>query len=253
MAAHAISIADVVAAEFLPLPTILAAHAARRGDAIALADERHRISWAELGDLTERVAAALQAAGVAPGDPVALAATNSVEAALAFTGILRAGAAAALLTSSAAGDTVMAMLADSTARVLFLDAAIAEKIADLPFPDDVLRIAVDASDAGIALSGWLPPAGTRAAPVDIAPEDPFNIIYSSGTTGTPKGIVQSHKMRHEYARRTLSGGYGDDTCIISSTPLYSNTTLVSFFPALTGGGKVVLMAKFDARRFLELS
>jgi len=253
MAAHAISIADVVAAEFLPLPTILAAHAARRGDAIALADERHRISWAELGDLTERVAAALQAAGVTPGDPVALAATNSVEAALAFTGILRAGAAAALLTSSAAGDTVMAMLADSTARVLFLDAAIAEKIADLPFPDDVLRIAVDASDAGIALSGWLPPAGTRAAPVDIAPEDPFNIIYSSGTTGTPKGIVQSHKMRHEYARRTLSGGYGDDTCIISSTPLYSNTTLVSFFPALTGGGKVVLMAKFDARRFLELS
>ena len=76
MAAHAISIADVVAAEFLPLPTILAAHAARRGDAIALADERHRISWAELGDLTERVAAALQAAGVTPGDPVALAATN---------------------------------------------------------------------------------------------------------------------------------------------------------------------------------
>ena len=253
MAGQAISIADVMAAAFLPLPTILAAHAARRGDAIALADEHRRVSWAELGDLTERFAAGLQAAGVAHGEPVAIAASNSVEAALAFTGILRAGAAAALLTSTAAGDTVMAMLQDSTAKVLFLDAAMAEKIADLPFPGGVTRIALDDSNAGIALSDWLPRAGTQAAAVDIAPQDPFNIIYSSGTTGSPKGIVQSHKMRHEYARRTLASGYGDDTCTINSTPLYSNTTLVSFFPTLAGGGKVVLMARFDAQRFLELS
>jgi len=253
MDAQAISIADVMAAEFLPLPTILAAHAARRGDAIALVDERRRVSWAELGDQTERFAAGLQAAGVAHAEPVAIAASNSVEAALAFTGILRAGAAAALLTSTAAGDTVMAMLHDSTAKVLFLDAAMAEKIADLPFPQGVTRIALDDSNAGIALSDWLPPAGTQAAPVNIAPQDPFNIIYSSGTTGSPKGIVQSHKMRHEYARRTLAGGYGDHTCTINSTPLYSNTTLVSFFPTLAGGGKVVLMARFDAQRFLELS
>ena len=248
-----ISVADVVAADFLPLPAILAAHAARRDQAIALADEHRQVTWAELGDQTERFAAGLQAAGIAQTEPVAIAATNSVEAALAFTGILRAGAAAALLTSSAAGDTVLAMLADSTARVLFLDKAMADKLADLPFPADVTRIALDDSDAGIALSDWLPPAGTRAAPVTIAPHHPFNIIYSSGTTGTPKGIVQSHQMRHEYARRTLAGGYGDDTCVICSTPLYSNTTLVSFFPALAGGGKVVLMARFDAQRFLELS
>ncbi len=248
-----ISVADVVAADFLPLPAILAAHAARRDQAIALADEHRQVTWAELGDQTERFAAGLHAAGIAQTEPVAIAATNSVEAALAFTGILRAGAAAALLTSSAAGDTVLAMLADSTARVLFLDKAMADKLADLPFPADVTRIALDDSDAGIALSDWLPPPGTRAAPVTIAPHHPFNIIYSSGTTGTPKGIVQSHKMRHEYARRTLAGGYGDDTCVICSTPLYSNTTLVSFFPALAGGGKVVLMARFDAQRFLELS
>jgi acyl-CoA synthetase (AMP-forming)/AMP-acid ligase II len=253
MAAASISVADVVAADFLPLPAILAAHAARRGTAIALVDERRQMTWAELGDWTERFAAGLQAAGIARTEPVAIAATNSIEAALAFTGILRAGAAAALLTNSAAGDTVLAMLADSTARVLFLDKAMADKLADLPFPAGVTRVALDDSDAGIALSDWLPPLGTRAAEAVIAPADPFNIIYSSGTTGTPKGIVQSHRMRHEYARRTLAGGYGDDTCVICSTPLYSNTTLVSFFPALAGGGKVVLMAKFDAQRFLELS
>jgi acyl-CoA synthetase (AMP-forming)/AMP-acid ligase II len=253
MATAALGVADIVAADFIPLPTILSAHAARRGPAIALADERRRISWADLDTLTERVAAALQAAGVAPTEPVAIAATNSVEAALAFTGILRAGSAAALLTSSAAGDTVIAMLRDSTARVLFLDRAMADKIADQPFPEGIVRVALDDSNAGIPLSDWLPPAGTRAAPVTISAHDPFNIIYSSGTTGSPKGIVQSHKMRHEYARRNLAGGYGDDTCTICSTPLYSNTTLVSFFPTLAGGGKVVLMARFDAHRFLELS
>ena len=263
MAAQPLGVEDIMAAEFIPLPDILAAHAARRGaagqgGAIALADERRRVSWAELDTTVERIAAGLQAAGVTPREPVAIAATNSVEAALVFLGILRAGAAAALLTSTASGETVMAMLKDSTARVLFLDKAMADKIAadkiaEFPFPADVTRIAIDDSDAGAPLSAWLPPVGTRAAPVTIAPQDPFNIIYSSGTTGSPKGIVQSHQMRHEYARRTLAGGYGDATCVICSTPLYSNTTLVSFFPALAGGGKVVLMARFDAHRFLELS
>ncbi|EGD59739.1 AMP-dependent synthetase and ligase [Novosphingobium nitrogenifigens DSM 19370] len=246
-------IEDIVEADFLPLPDILAAHAARRGDATALVDECRRVSWRELDDITARIAAELHVAGIAPREPVALAATNSVEAALVFLGILRAGAAAALLTSSASGETVLAMLEDSTARLLFLDRAMAEKLDGLPLPAGIGRIAVDDSTGGVPLSAWLPPAGVRPEARAIAPEDPFNIIYSSGTTGTPKGIVQSHRMRHEYARRTVASGYGDETSVICSTPLYSNTTLVSFFPALMGGGKVVLMGKFDVLRFLELS
>ncbi len=61
----------------------------------------------------------------------------------------------------------------------------------------------------------------------------FNIIYSSGTTGTPKGIVQSHA--HALAAISQRGGgsgYGPDAVTLFSTPLYSNTTLVSFFPTL---------------------
>ena len=47
-------------------------------------------------------------------------------------------------------------------------------------------------------------------------------------------------------------GYGPDSTAILSTPLYSNTTMVSLLPALAGGGTVVLMPRFDARRFLQL-
>ena len=60
-------------------------------------------------------------------------------------------------------------------------------------------------------------------------------------------------MRWAYAVRSVERGYGPDATTLISTPLYSNTTLVSFMPTLTFGGTVVLMPKFDAIRYLELA
>ena len=76
---------------------------------------------------------------------------------------------------------------------------------------------------------------------------PFNVIYSSGTTGTPKGIVQPHAMRWTHVQRASTYGYGPAAVTLVSTPLHSNTTLVSFFPALALGGTVVLMAQVRRR------
>ena len=87
----------------------------------------------------------------------------------------------------------------------------------------------------------------------IDPEWTFNIIYSSGTTGTPKGIVHSHYLRWRQYGQLDPLGYGPEAVTVLSTPLYSNTTLVCFNPTFAGGGTVVLMKKFDARGFLELS
>jgi acyl-CoA synthetase (AMP-forming)/AMP-acid ligase II len=89
--------------------------------------------------------------------------------------------------------------------------------------------------------------------VAIEPGWPFNIIYSSGTTGTPKGIVQPHAMRWAHIRRAAAAGYGPDAVTLIATPLYSNTTLVCLIPTLAYGGCVVLMPKFDARGYLELA
>jgi acyl-CoA synthetase (AMP-forming)/AMP-acid ligase II len=100
------------------------------------------------------------------------------------------------------------------------------------------------------LEAWMMPAGSKPAAVEIAPESPFNIIYSSGTTGTPKGIVQSHAMRWAHVAAARAVGFGDGVTMIA-TPLYSNTTLVSFLPTLAYGGTAVLLAKFDATAYLK--
>jgi acyl-CoA synthetase (AMP-forming)/AMP-acid ligase II len=115
------------------------------------------------------------------------------------------------------------------------------------------RIALDGSGAGTAFGEWLAAGDAKPAPVEIAPGDAFNIIYSSGTTGAPKGIVQSHQMRWAHIRFGLSLGYGPDSITLLSTPLYSNTTLVSIIPTIAGGGTALLMEKFDVKRFLELA
>ena len=91
------------------------------------------------------------------------------------------------------------------------------------------------------------------APVAIEPDWPFNIIYSSGTTGEPKGIVQPHAMRWSHLQRGPTYGYDARSITLVSTPLYSNTTLVAIFPTLAMGGTLVLMAKFDAGEYLALA
>ena len=84
------------------------------------------------------------------------------------------------------------------------------------------------------------------------PDAAFNIIYSSGTTGTPKGIVQSQAMRWRQQVMAEKVGFADAVTLIA-TPLYSNTTLVSLLPTLSWGGTVALLPKFNAAAFLDLA
>ncbi|NKX48950.1 long-chain fatty acid--CoA ligase, partial [Rhodobacteraceae bacterium R_SAG8] len=88
--------------------------------------------------------------------------------------------------------------------------------------------------------------------IQIEMSDAFNLIYSSGTTGTPKGILHNHWMRSAQMDRVSPNGYDDNARTLLSTPLYSNTTIVSFLPTLYGCSTVYLMPKFDARGYLEI-
>ncbi|WP_374526162.1 class I adenylate-forming enzyme family protein [Sphingopyxis sp.] len=242
---------NLLEADFVTLPDLVRAHAADRPDAIAAADPVRRLSWSELDEMMDRIAARLQSDGLAKGDRTAIAGLNSVEQMAAILGTLRAGGVAGLITNSATGEQMAAMIADTGARHLFLDSAAAASLEGQHVPASD-RIAMDDSGVGVALADWTAPAGTKPAPVAIRPEDGFNIIYSSGTTGTPKGIIHSHAMRWQHIQRGAPA-YGPGAVTILSTPLYSNTTMASFMPTVGSGGQVVLMKKFDARGFLELA
>jgi long-chain acyl-CoA synthetase len=191
----------------------------------------------------------LQRDGVRPGDAIAICAHSSPRYAAVFLGALRAGVAVAPLAPSVTAEQFASMLRDSQAKLLFADAAAQPLLQGV----DTRTIALDTSIDGSALDAWLAPTGAQPAPVQLQPAWPFNIIYSSGTTGTPKGIVQSHGMRWTHVMRGATYGYGPQTVTLLSTPLYSNTTLVVFLPSIAYGGTVHLMAKFDAAAYLALA
>jgi long-chain acyl-CoA synthetase len=164
------------------------------------------VTYAEFDALVDRVAAALQRDAVQPGEAVAVCALSSIAYAAVFLGGLRAGVAVAPIAPSSTPEAIAGMVADCGARLFFLDAGVAEAQAQAPIP--VRQIALDGSSAAEAFDTWLAPFGTKPKPVEIGPEHPFNIIYSSGTTGTPKGIVQSHGMRWKHVFRGDAVGYG---------------------------------------------
>jgi long-chain acyl-CoA synthetase len=236
---------------FRTIADLVREHARARPDHAALMQGDERLSYAELDALMDRVSASLQRDGVQPGDAIAICAQSSPRYVALFMGALRAGVAVAPLAPSTVPDAFAAMLGDAQARWLFIDAAALPALGQSA--GTARCIALDALAPGLAFDAWLAPAGAHPTPVDVQPDWPFNIIYSSGTTGTPKGIVQPHAMRWSHVARGASYRYGPDAVTLLATPLYSNTTLVVLFPTLAFGGTVVLMEKFDAARYLALA
>lgn len=236
-------------ADFVPLADLIAEEARSAPHRVAIVDGGRELSYGELDAVMDRVAAALLGHGVGPRDTIAICATTSVEYVAVFLGALRIGVAVAPLMPSATAASLAAMAADCGAKVVFLDATTRASLAAVTAP----RVALDDSPGDAPLSAWLAPAGMTPDPVQVGPDFIFNIIYSSGTTGTPKGIEQPHLMRWLHIKRLGPDAYGPDSRTLVSTPLYSNTTLVCLFPTLASGGAAILMRKFDARGFLELA
>ena len=232
---------------FRAIADLVREHALNRAGERALVQGNRSVTWAQLDAMMDRVAASLQRDGLEPRGTIAICAANCLEYAAVFLGALRAGVAVAPLQTGSLPAQMAGMVTDSGARHFFVDAAVPA------FETQARRIFLDGS-AQPSLQGWLEPAAAQPARVDIQPDWPFNIIYSSGTTGTPKGIVQSHAMRWMHVARAENSGYGPDSVTLIATSLCSNTTLVCFFPTIAKGGCVVLAApKFDAGAYLALA
>ena len=240
---------------FRDLPAMIAEHAQRQPDAPAITVGEQTCSYGELDRQMNRVAASLQRDAVAPGTAIAICAGSCIAYLCVFLGALRAGVAAAPLAPSSTPAQLADMVADTGACHFFVDGPVATALDEsgIALSPKVRRIRLEPDAPGLTLQQWLLPDAAQPAPVRMDPTWPFNLIYSSGTTGTPKGIVQSHAMRWAHINRAGQSGYDPDTITLMATPLYSNTTLVVVIPTLAWGGRVVLMSRFDAQAYLQLA
>lgn len=246
------TITDLINQPFGSIPELIGIHAKQAPGHPAFILNDNSLSYFELDAQMTRIAASLQRDGVKPRDTIAICASTSIEYAVLFLGCLRAGVAVAPLPTSSTEEALAAMLSDSEAKKLFVSADLLTLTNSM---DGIvpLPIVINAQDGIQALKSWIASAGTEFSTVNTQPDWPFNVIYSSGTTGAPKGIMQPLRMRWGHIQRSIMNGYGPQAVTLLSTPLYSNTTLVSFFGTVALGGTIVLMPKFDVRSYLHLA
>ena len=218
-------------------------NADRLGDKPCLIDETRTITWAEFGDLIARVAGRLQSMGIGPGHMVTSLAENSALNVVMYAGVSYAGACMVPLPFSATEAALIKERSDCGATLLFTTKMYRETAEKLG-ADQLVDIA--------DLEAWIGDA-PAIDPVAVTDDDLFDMIYSSGTTGSPKGIVHDHRFRSRQFSRTSSYGLEESGTMLMSTPLYSNTTLVAILACLVRGATLVSMAKFNTVKFLELS
>ena len=230
---------------------LIGAWGEEKPDARALADSSSELTWREVAQATARIAAVLQRDGLQRGQAVAILGTSNIPYALVYLAVVRAGGCAAPLTTSATPAQLAAMFKDSGAMHLFVDAAKLADMEGVALGNIKIVMLENAVDDHPALADWMAEEGARFDASPPAATDPFNIIYSSGTTGTPKGIIHSHGMRWHQMAGGFKSIYNRDTRSLVSTPLYSNTTLAVFLPTICHGGFARIMEKFDALAYLD--
>jgi acyl-CoA synthetase (AMP-forming)/AMP-acid ligase II len=220
-------------------------HGSERPQADALICGDTTVSWGELAERTLRLAGAIRVRCEAKVGRIAFVGDVGAELVITYLAAIAAGKCAVPLQTSLRLDALAGMLRDCEPEMVFAASAYRPAIAEVLAPAAML-VGIEDVDG---LCRDAEPLGDAEA---MPPDAPFNIIYSSGTTGRPKGIVQSHAMRYRQAMRGVFG-LGPAHTMLLATPLYSNTTLMPMLMALVNGGRVVMMPKFDAERYLDLA
>ena len=232
--------------------------------------EGERVSYAQAQAVSASVAAWLTARGVRHGDRVAIAMRNYPEWLLIYWGCLSIGVTAVGVNAWWIADEIAFALADSAPKVIFCDEERLERVAACG--DAAKGIAVVAVRA-VTTDGRIPWADVLATPgvmpeAAIDPDDDASILYTSGTTGVPKGAQLTHRGQvntlmniafatevHALAERRARGREpvaGGIPVALVTTPLFHVTALGLAYAVTAGGGTLVLMRKWDAGEALRL-
>jgi acyl-CoA synthetase (AMP-forming)/AMP-acid ligase II len=233
------------------LPDVIAQHGKWQGKRTALIEGDRRVSWREFERDTARIANGLAELGLRSQDRVAILMDNSLEMALLLFGILRSGCVVVPLNVSISDTAVAAMIEDCGARAIFASGHHCARIDGLrPRLASVSRmICVGLCAAGGDWINFHDFVAARVQTLDrhIEPAHVCNIIYSSGTTGVPKGIVHTQRCRMNWAFDLAVGlRYHSDCVTLCSLGLFSNITWVAMLATVLVGGTMVVMSAFDA-------
>jgi len=223
------------------------AHATATPDRRAVVCDGEALSYASLVDRALRCAARLRASGHEAGGPrsVGIISANGLDVVVVVTGCHFAGVTVVPIPYLIMPDAQARMLDDAGVTILFHDQDHA---------DAARAAAAQARDsAGIALvpiggsllDPWLADAPMDPRTVPDQPDWTADIIYSSGTTGTPKGIVQSYGVRAAACASISKFGVGDGSHLIQTVSLYSNFGIVAAYLTLWCGGTFHMLRKFS--------
>ena len=186
----------------LTFPAVLAAAADEAPDAEALAFGDVRLTFAQLQQEVRRFARAALAAGLQPGDRAAIWAPNSDRWVVAALGLVSVGAVLVPVNTRFKGEEAQHVLADTGARLLlvddsFLDAdrvAMLERAEPLPALERLVRLDSDDWDGFLAGGESVAAAEAEKAAASVRPDDVSDLIFTSGTTGRPKGVMVTHEQ-----------------------------------------------------------
>jgi amino acid adenylation domain-containing protein len=215
------------------------AQAARTPQAIAVASDGARLTYAELDAQANRFARRLRTLGVKPEDRVAIALERSIALVVAQLAFLKCGAAYLPLDQNAPLQRQAFMIEDCEARVVVASAGAA-----VPEAPDMTRVDLDLKSlAGPDLRDWDPSVGG---------EGTAYVMYTSGSTGQPKGVLAPHRA---IVRLALNNGYADfmpsDRVAFASNPAFDASTMEVWGALLNGACVVVIehAALIDPQHF----
>lgn len=237
--------------------------AERSPDGAALVEhrpDRREISWGRFDDAVDRLARALSGRGLVAGQRVAIVMANRVDLPIAYFGILRGGMVAVPVNPRSTVAEIGRMLSDSAVRLVLCDetglAAVREVVGELERRPVVVVDGAEASDDEVGFEAFLAEAtGTApAAPQDA--ESPAVILYTSGSSGRPRGATLSHRAlaaNIEQIAALENLPVGPDDVVLGLLPLFHVYGLNAVLgQAVHQGAPVVMVDGFDPVGLLDL-
>ena len=237
----------------MTLATLLARHARYRGEHLALVCGDERLTFAQLDARVNRLANALLAAGLTKGDKVATILPNCLEQLDVYLAATKTGLVVVPLSPLLQESGLVSLLDNADATMVISTRSLAPTLegvrVKLPAIPADRWVLVDGEGPGFRGYASLVASASESEPppVPLTSDDPYNIIYSSGTTGEPKGIVHTHGIRTSYCTLMATAcRMTPESVVLHSGSLVFNGAFIDLMPWLLLGARYILHRTFEA-------